>query len=234
MLDQAVAGIPFKLIGGWGWFPSPTGTEGTTNPAVLKPASVQAIFDAAFHGGATTQLDPLSKSNVKALRAFLRTYDVQTVIVSPSGKSPAAVIGYVTAAIGSPVMSGGQTAWFHVQQRLRVYQVHLAPAVGGNGAPFLNVVTHVITPTNGATVSGSRYLVATATSYFRTTKVDFYLTGGAQYDALIGTGRPTAYGWVTMWNTTTVSNGNYTLQSVASGAGGRSGVSASVPITVSN
>jgi hypothetical protein len=118
MLDQAVAGMPFKLIGGWGWFPSPTGTSGTTNPSVLKPESVQAIFDAAFLGDVTTQLDPLSKKNVTALRVFLRKYDVQTIIVSPIGASPAAVVSYITAAIGSPVESGGVTAWFHVKQHL--------------------------------------------------------------------------------------------------------------------
>ena len=118
MLDQAVAGMPFKLIGGWGWFPSSTGTQGTTSPSFLKPESVQAIFDAAFLGDATAQMEPLSKRNVTALRVFLRKYDVQTVIVSPSGGYPAAVISYVSAVIGSPVKSGGVTAWFHVKERL--------------------------------------------------------------------------------------------------------------------
>lgn len=118
MFDQAVAGMPFKLIGGWGWFPSSTGTQGTTNPSLLKPESVQAIFDAAFLGDATTQMEPLSKRNVTALRVFLRKYDVQTVIVSPSGADPAAIVSYVTAAIGHPVESHGMTVWFHVRRRL--------------------------------------------------------------------------------------------------------------------
>ena len=234
MLDQAVAGMPFKLIGGWGWFPSPTGTQGTTNPSFLKPESVQAIFDAAFIGDATTQMEPLSKRNVTALRVFLRKYDVQTVIVSPSGAYPAAVVSYVTAAIGSPVESGGVTAWFHVKERLRVDQVHVAPVAGGNGENFLKMVTDVFTPANGAKLSGSRVLGATVTSYFRVTKVEFYLTGGSQHDTPIGTAIRSAYGWITVWNTTTVANGTYTLQSVAYGAGGTSGTSASVSITVSN
>ena len=86
MVDQAVAGMRFKLIGGYGWFPSPRGTNNTVSPSVLKPESVQAIFDAAFHGNATAQMAPLSKSNLTALRVFLRKYDVQTVVVSPSGR----------------------------------------------------------------------------------------------------------------------------------------------------
>ena len=105
----------------------------TFGPAVLKPESVQAIFDAAFYADATTQMDPLAKSNVTALRVFLRKYDVQTVIVSPIGALPAAVISYVTAAIGSPVESGGVTAWFHVKERLRADQVHVAPVSGWQG-----------------------------------------------------------------------------------------------------
>ena len=48
---------------------------------------------------------------------------------------------------------------------------------------------------------------------------------------MIATGTPTIYGWLATWNTTTVPNGTYALQSVASYAGGVSG--ASTPITVS-
>jgi multisubunit Na+/H+ antiporter MnhB subunit len=235
MLDQAVAGMPFKLIGGYGWFPSATGTEGTISPTVLKPESVQAIFDAAFHGNATRQTAPLSKRNVTALRVFLRKYDVQTVmIVSRSGLYPAAVISYVTAAIGSPVESGGVTAWFHVKERLRVDQAHIAPTANGGGETFLKLVTDVFIPAKGATLSGSAPLFAFPSSYFAVTKVEFYLTGGSQHDALIGIGRPTPLGWATRWNTTTVANGTYTLQSVAHNAGGMSATSAPVSITVSN
>jgi hypothetical protein len=118
MVDQAVAGMRFKLIGGYGWFPSPTGVNGTTSPTVLKPDSVQAIFDAAFHGNATAERALLSKSNVTVLRVFLRRYDVQTIIGLPSRESPAAVVRYVTAAIGPAVETGGVTVWFHVRQRL--------------------------------------------------------------------------------------------------------------------
>ena len=235
ILDQAVAAMPFKLIGGWGWFPSSTGTQrATTGPAVLKPESVQGIFDAAFFGHATTQLDPLAKRNVTALREFLRKYDVQTVIASRSGAYPAAVTSYVSAAIGSPIETGGVTAWFHVKERLRADQVQVAPVASGNGETLLKLVTDVLTPANGASLSGSTFLVAEVTGYFSVTKVEFYLTGGSQHDTLIGTGQPSPYGWITGWNTTTVANGAYTLQSVAYGAGGASGTSANVSINVSN
>jgi len=165
---------------------------------------------------------------------FLRKYDVQTVIVFPRGRYPAAVVSYVTAAIGSPVESGGVTAWFHVKQRLRVDRVHLAPAGGGNGATFLKLVTDLLKPANGARLSGTALLDAKATGYFNVTQVKFYLTGVSQHNALIGTATPTPFGWLTRWNTTTVANGTYQLQGVAYDAGGFSGTSAGVSITVSN
>jgi hypothetical protein len=95
-------------------------------------------------------------------------------------------------------------------------------------------VTDVLVPEDGATLSGTTPLDAKVAGYFTVTKVDFYLTGASQHDTLIGTGTSTTFGWTTRWNTTTVANGKYTLQSVAYDAGGNSGKSAGVSITVSN
>jgi hypothetical protein len=53
-------------------------------------------------------------------------------------------------------------------------------------------------------------------------------------DLVIAEARPTVYGWYAPWNTTTVPNGTYTLQSVASYASGQSGTSAPITITVNN
>ena len=89
--------------------------------------------------------------------------------------------------------------------------------------------TNVVLPSNAATVSGTQYLDATASA--GVTRVQYELTGGSLSDAVIATGIPTIYGWLASWNTTTVPNGSYTLQSVASYAGGVS--AASTPITIS-
>ena len=234
MLDQAVAGMRFKLIGGYGWFPSPRGTTSISSPSVLKPESVQAIFDAAFHGNATAQMAPFSKGNVTALRVFLRKYDVQTVVVLPEGAYRAAVVSYVTAAIGSPVESGGVTAWFHVKQRLLVDQVHVAPVSGGEGQTFPKLVTNLFIPANDATLSGTAVLDASVTGYFVVTKVEAYLTGGSRHDTLIGTATRSYFGWAIRWNTTTVANGTYQLQSVAYDVAGRSSHSEAITITVKN
>ncbi len=90
--------------------------------------------------------------------------------------------------------------------------------------------TTVLVPTNGATVSGSTPLDASASN---ATKVDFYLFGGHYFGLLLGTAVPTIYGWIYVWNTTTVPNGSYQVFSVASNSAGR-GVSTGVNITVKN
>ena len=92
--------------------------------------------------------------------------------------------------------------------------------------------TSVGVPSNGATLSGSTYLDASASN---ATSVEFRLFGGIYgYAApVICTATPTIYGWLCSWNTTTVPNGTYALLSEAFGGGG-STFSAGVSITVHN
>ena len=66
------------------------------------------------------------------------------------------------------------------------------------------------------------------------TKVVYELTGGTLHQAVIGTATPTSVGWLAYFTSTSVANGSYTLESVASYAGGVSGTSAPVTINVSN
>ena len=134
MLDQSVAGMRYKLIGGYGWFPSPSGHGGTTSPALLEPQSVQTLFDVALIGverQTLAQRAILAKSTLaNELRVFLRKFNVQTVIVSDQlvvshpGHAPihlgdsSLIISRVTAAIGPPVEIEGLSVWFHVNKRL--------------------------------------------------------------------------------------------------------------------
>ena len=63
---------------------------------------------------------------------------------------------------------------------------------------------------------------------------EYELSGNGLKDQIIGTGTSTIYGWLAAWNTPAWPTGTYTLQSVASYAGGVSGMSAPVTITVAN
>ena len=112
--------------------------------------------------------------------------------------------------------------------------------MSGTSAPITITVnnapptTAVGVPSNNATVSGTANLDASASA--GVTKVTYEVSGGPAnlVDDVIATGTPTLYGWLSAWNTTTVANGTYTLQSVASYGGGVSGTSAPITITVSN
>ena len=92
--------------------------------------------------------------------------------------------------------------------------------------------TTVLLPSNGATVTGSTTLDASAAA--GTTKVTFELSGASFNDQVVATGTPTIYGWLAAWDTTTVANGTYTLNSVASDANGDSSTSTGVTLTIDN
>jgi YVTN family beta-propeller protein len=89
-------------------------------------------------------------------------------------------------------------------------------------------------PSNGATLFGPAILDAAASDNVGVTKVEFHLTGGGLSDVSVATAVPTIYGWIADWNTKTVPNGTYTLQSVAYDAAGLSTHSAGIMVNVLN
>jgi hypothetical protein len=188
------------------------------------------MFDIAFYG----RVPPPKAHAIADLRVFLRHFDVPSVIVVPEGADAGLVISNVTAAIGCPVKSCGVIVWLHVRQRLRRGQVDASDASRNACGAIPKGVTHMLTPANGATLSGTYPLDSTVTDYYEVSKVEYYLTGGSQHDKLVGTASLTSLGWIARWNTTTVPNGTYTLQSVAFDTVGRSGHGTGITITVKN
>ena len=95
--------------------------------------------------------------------------------------------------------------------------------------------TSVGVPKNGATISGRISLDASASSSFGITSVTYELSGGTLSDQFISSSSPTFVGWLGgPWNTTTVPNGTYTLQSVATDAAGFTATSDPITVTVNN
>jgi Bacterial Ig domain len=101
-----------------------------------------------------------------------------------------------------------------------------------NGLP----VTKVIYPAAGSRLKGTTPLLASAADEFGVTKVQFRITGGSLSGAIIATAKNTHtfYGWLDEWNTTTVPDGTYTLESVAYGATGDLGRSKGVAVVIAN
>jgi hypothetical protein len=174
---------------------------------------------------------------------------VTVTFVKPNGTSvPATSNAHVAPATYSggvftpPALSGSFTVPSTVSGPLTVDVELIAPL---DGIPLANIAsapifvdnpptTSVILPSNGASLAGSQWLDALASDYGTLTKVEFRLTGGALNNALVATGTLTAFGWVALWNSTTVPNGAYTLQSVAYDAGGLSTYSTGITVNVDN
>src|SRR6185503_13168323 len=87
--------------------------------------------------------------------------------------------------------------------------------------------TSITAPANGATISGTVSVTASASDNVGVTKVEFYRDG-----TLASTSTTSPYSW--SFNTTSVANGSHTLQSKAYDAAGNIGSSAVVTVTVSN
>ena len=65
-------------------------------------------------------------------------------------------------------------------------------------------------------------------------KVQFVLSGGAYNKTLIGTATASIYGYAYSWNTLSVPNGTYTVQSLATDSATNTAYSAPITVTVSN
>ena len=97
--------------------------------------------------------------------------------------------------------------------------------------------TAVVIPSTGASVQGASALlgaVASASNGVKISKVQFVITGGSYSQTVVGTATPTIYGYLDSWNTTSVPDGTYTLQSLATDAAGNSAYSSGIAITVNN
>jgi hypothetical protein len=89
----------------------------------------------------------------------------------------------------------------------------------------------IVLPSNGATLSGTQYLDVVAPG---ATQVQYELTGGRSNNQVIAAATLTIVGWAAAWNTTTLANGTYTLNSVASYPSSVTATSTPITVTVDN
>jgi hypothetical protein len=103
---------------------------------------------------------------------------------------------------------------------------YLANGSGGGGGDTTPPTVSITAPANGATVSGTIPVNATAADNIGVTKVEFYLDG-----ALKSTDTTSPYSW--SWDTTTATVGSHSLTAKAYDAATNSTTSTAVSVTVS-
>ncbi len=94
--------------------------------------------------------------------------------------------------------------------------------------------TAVIAPAKNATISGSTALDASASDIGGIATVDLHASGPGLDDVVVGTAQKTPYGWIFVWDSTSVANGSYSLTSVARDNAGNVGTSAGISVVVNN
>ena len=97
----------------------------------------------------------------------------------------------------------------------------------GTGTDITAPTTQITTPANGATVSGTVTVTATASDNVGVTSIQIYIDGS---QVASGTSSPLNYSW----NTANASNGTHTIFSKASDAAGNVGTSTTITVTMSN
>ncbi len=116
-LWQAVAGMRFRIIGGYSLFAGASGTS-TNFPQILQPEDVQRFLWSLGTGGTpypAGEPPALTGRLVCQFRGFLARYDVDAVISAPGAADAAALNVLFTRALGPPSFRGDDvSAWYRV------------------------------------------------------------------------------------------------------------------------
>ena len=120
-------------------------------------------------------------------------------------------------------------AGFARSDRLSLFAGQDAAAYARRGL-FPDLLSSIARPSNYSRLSRTAIVDARVIDTLGVTSVEFRVSGGSLHNALIGTGKHSPYGWILLWDTTTVANGTYSLRSVLVRAGGTN--APSLPVTV--
>ncbi len=209
----------------------------TTNPATLTvtPPPPPTTNVNIPSNGATVSGDVWLGAGAQSV------VGVKSVIFEVSGGS----VSDFVVGTGGDTAVGWLAAWDTTDVANGTYTLNsVATDNNGNAATSLGVTitvdnrplhTEVLVPSSGATLNGSgAVLDAFAAGTSAVTGVQFEVTGGSLSGHVVGTAGATIYGWIALWDTNTVPNGSYTLQSVATETGGTTATSPGITVTVNN
>ena len=229
-----------------GWFAAPSGGSALTSPytlagsvtlyaqwAVAPTTAVTVPSTGTVLSGTGAVLDASASAGagVSSVQFVLSGGAYNKTVI---GTATVTVYGYLLQWNSTSVPGGTYTLQSLVTDNFgnTAYSTGITVTVD-NTPP----TTAVIIPATGATLSGtSATLDATASASYGVgiTKVQFALTGGSYNKTVLGTASLTLSGAILAWNTTTVVNGTYTLQSLATDGAGNTAYSPGITVTVSN
>jgi hypothetical protein len=248
-----------SIDGGNSWFAAggPTTASVTTGPLTNfeQGWEVRAVFtnhlgSATTNPATITVLPPATDVVLPSNNATLAGSQYLDAFASPgTSQVQYELSGGPDNYMGKVISSSGATyygwigGWDTTTVPNGTYTLQSVASSGGlrGASPGISVTvdnppptTYVALPANGATLKGGQYLDAVASS--GVTQVQYEISGGPDdyVDQVISGSTPTYYGWVGGWNTAGVPDGTYTLDSVASYAGGVAGTSSPITITVAN
>jgi uncharacterized membrane protein YtjA (UPF0391 family) len=203
----------------------PASAAGSVTTAVIIPSTGAAL------SGTSATLDATASASAGVAKVqFVLTGGTYTESVI--GTATPTIYGYLYNWNTTSVPGGTYTLQSLVTDKdaNTAYSAGITVTVD-NTAP----TTAVVIPSTGAALSGtSATLDATASASAGVAKVQFELTGGTHNSSVVVTATPTLYGWLTEWDSSTVANGTYSLQSIATSSGGQTSTSPEISITVNN
>jgi len=216
------------------------GSESSSNPTYFnkaKPAvAIIGVGDGESTGWDLPRIDVVdhvllgaSSSCVTAPPAF--------VLQTEEGNPGSTLMSHSGYCVGNIKITTDGVSIFTVSADGAVHQGPNELAASGLPRSFtiddapagdtIKPTTSITAPANGATVSGTVTVSASASDNVGVTKVEFYLDG-----VLKSTDTTSPYSW--SWGTTGSANGSHSLTSKAYDAAGNVGTSAAVGVTVSN
>ena len=195
----------------------------------------QDVFQPA--SGPTVTTNPTSQSTTSGntltftAGANIVTPSVQWQLSSNGGATWSNVPGATNASLTTGPLATAYSGW----QVRAVFTNHAGSAT--TTAATITVTnpvpsTSVTLPVGGSTLAGTQLLDAVAAP--GVSQVIYEISGNGLTNSVVATATPTIYGWLANWNTTSVANGSYTLESVASYSGGGTGTSSPVTVTITN
>jgi hypothetical protein len=187
------------------------GTDAARPPALAWSRVVSLLALVGLLGLMGIQLQLGTSSALADASAWHNQELAVTDVTANIDTAPDSLLGRYLGSYPASFMR--QMALFAQAQHLSLFDTSLATEDRRQG---LNpdLLTVLLLPKDGAVLSGTQVLDASAEATKGVTAVQFRASGANLHDAVIGVGRGTLVGWVTSWDTRTVPNGSYTLQSV--------------------